>query len=99
QLKKDEYFYYQKGAIQLRTNDGSLRLYPLFDASMFTSNPLDSVRSRNNWIGAIYYKVIQKTWNGRNYYTLLGFDGFTVGSNRKWMEVLTFDESTGEPRF
>lgn len=99
QLKKDEYFYYQKGAIQMRTKDGSLRLYPLFDASMFTSKPLDSVRSRNNWIGAIYYKVIQKTWQGKNYYTLLGFDGFTVGSNRKWMEVLTFDEASGEPRF
>lgn len=99
QLKKDEYFYYQKGAIQMRTNDGSLRLFPLFDASMFTAKPIDSVRSRNNWIGAIYYKVIQKTWQGKNYYTLLGFDGFTVGSNRKWMEVLTFNERTGEPQF
>lgn len=99
QLKKDEYFYYQKGAIQVRTKDGSLRLYPLFDASMFTAKPLDSVRNRNNWIGAIYYKVIQKTWQGKNYYTLLGFDGYTVGSNRKWMEVLTFDDRTGEPSF
>jgi hypothetical protein len=99
QLKKDEYFYFQKGAIQMRTKDGSLRLFPLFDASMFTAKPIDSVRSRNNWIGAIYYKVIQKTWQGKNYYTLLGFDGFTVGSNRKWMEVLTFNESTGEPQF
>ncbi|MBC6489432.1 hypothetical protein BC349_00500 [Flavihumibacter stibioxidans] len=99
QLKKDEYFYYQKGAIQLRTADGSLKLFALFDASMFTGKPEDSVRNRNNWIGAIYYKVIQKTWQGRNYYTLIGFDGFTVSSNRKWMEVLTFDERTGEPRF
>ncbi|HEY8397464.1 MAG TPA: hypothetical protein VIK80_05955 [Flavihumibacter sp.] len=99
QLKKDEYFYYQKGAIQMNTKDGSLKLYPLFDASMFTSRPLDSVRSRQNWIGAIYYKVIQKTWKGKNYYTLLGFDGYTVGSNRKWMEVLSFDDRTGEPVF
>ncbi len=99
QLKKDEYFYYQKGAIQKRTKDGSLQLYPLFDASMFTAKPMDSVRSRRNWIGAIYYKVIQKSWQGKNYYTLLGFDGFTVSSNRKWMEVLTFDEKTGEPMF
>lgn len=99
QLKKDEYFYYQKGAIQVKTGDGSLKLYPLFDASMFTAKPSDSVRSRNNWIGAIYYKVIQKSWQGKNYYTLLGFDGYTVSSNRKWMEVLTFDEATGEPKF
>lgn len=99
QLKKDEYFYYQKGAIQMHTKDGSLKLYPLFDASMFTAKPLDSMRSAKNWIGAIYYKLIQKTWQGRNYYTLLGFDGYTVGSNRKWMDVLSFDPNTGEPVF
>jgi hypothetical protein len=99
QLKKDEYFYFQKGVIQMRTGDGKLKLFPLFDASMFTKKPLDSVRARNNWIGAIYYKLILKTWQGRNYYTLLGFDGYTVSSNRKWMDVLYFDEKTGEPVF
>src|SRR5688572_14808812 len=98
QLKKDDYMYLQKGAIQMRTADGSLKLYPLFDGSMFTSKPLDSVRTIRNWIGAIYYKVIQKTHNGKNYYTLLGFDDFTVSSNRKWMEVLSFNEK-GEPEF
>lgn len=99
QLKKDEYMYYQKGAIQMRTPDGSLKLYPLFDASMFTAKPQDSIRKRNNWIGAIYYKIIQKTFNGKNYYTLLGFDDYTVSSNRKWMEVMSFDAQTGEPVF
>jgi hypothetical protein len=99
QLKKDEYLYYQKGAIQMRTPDGVLKLYPLFDASMFTAKPLDSVRKRSNWIGAIYYKIIQKKHNGKNYYTLLGFDDFTVSSNRKWMDVLHFDPQTGEPLF
>lgn len=99
QLKKDEYFYFQKGAIQMRTLDGSLKLFPLFDASMFTKKPLDSVRTKNTWIGAIYYKLIQTSWQGKNYYTLLGFDGFTVSSNRKWMDVLTFDDKTGEPVF
>jgi hypothetical protein len=99
QLKKDEYMYYQKGAIQLKTTDGSLKLYPLFDASMFTGKPNDSVRNRTNWIGAIYYKIIQKKYNGKNYYTLLGFDNFKVNSNRKWLEVLHFNEQNGEPIF
>jgi hypothetical protein len=99
QLKKDEYMYYQKGAIQMKTPDGSLKLFPLFDASMFTGKPQDSVRSRKNWIGAIYYRLIQKEFNGRKYYTLLGFDDYTVSSNRKWMEVLSFDPQTGEPVF
>ena len=98
QLKKDEYVYLQKGAIQMNTPDGSLKLFPLFDYSMFTSKPLDSVRTRNNWIGAIYYRIIPKEHNGKKYYTLLGFDDFSISSNRKWMEVLHFNER-GEPVF
>src|SRR6478735_4733307 len=98
QLKKDEYVFLQKGAIQMNTPDGSLKLFPLFDYSMFTSKPLDSVRTRNTWIGAIYYRIIPKEFNGKKYYTLLGFDDFSVSSNRKWLDVMSFNER-GEPMF
>jgi len=98
EFKKDNYLYLQEGAIQMNTPDGSLKLFPLFDASMFTAKPLDSVRTRLNWIGAIYYRIILKTWQGRKYYTLLGFDDYSATSNKKWMEVLTFTPQ-GEPRF
>jgi hypothetical protein len=98
QFKKDNLLYLQEGAIQINQPDGSLKLYPLFDASMFTANALDSVRTRLNWIGAIYYRIIEKTWQGKNYYTLLGFDDYSETSNKKWMEVLTFTPE-GEPRF
>lgn len=98
QLKKDEYVVWQKGAIQMNTPDGSLKLFPLFDYSMYTSSPSDSVRSPRNWIGALYYRMIQKVYQGKNYYTLIGFDEFSVNSNKKWMEVLSFD-SQGEPVF
>jgi hypothetical protein len=98
QIKKDEYVYFQRGAIQMRTEDGSLKLFPLHDFSNFTAKPADSVRNPNNWIGAIYYRIIQKKFNGKNIYTLLGFDDFTINSNKKWMEVLTFNEQ-GQPVF
>ncbi len=98
QLKKDEYMYLQKGVIQMRTADGSLKLFPLFDASMFSAKPYDSVRGKNNWIGAIYYNIIQKEYNGKKFYTLLGYDDFSVASNKKWMESLTFNNE-GEPLF
>ncbi len=98
QFKKDDYLYLQEGAIQVNQPDGSLKLFPLFDVSMFTARPLDSVRTNRNWIGAIYYRIILKTWQGRKYYTLLGFDDFSVSSNKKWMEVLTFN-SEGQPQF
>ena len=98
QLKKDEYVYMQHGAIQMRTADGSLKLFPLHDASMFTANPLDSVRTNDNWIGAIYYRIVLKTFNNKKYYTLLGFDDFTISSSKKWMEVLSFNQNN-EPVF
>jgi hypothetical protein len=98
QVKKDVYVFMQRGAIQMRTADGSLKLIPLHDVSMFTRKPEDSVRGANNWIGAIYYKIIQKNANGKNIYTLLGFDDFTINSNKKWMDVLTFDAG-GQPVF
>ena len=98
QFKKDNLIYLQEGAIQMNQPDGSLKLFPLFDASMFTANALDSVRTRLNWIGAIYYRIIEKTWEGKKYYTLLGFDDYSETSNKKWMEVLTFTPE-GEPRF
>jgi len=99
QYKKDDLLFLQEGAIQMNQPDGSLKLYPLFDVSMFTARPLDSVRTRRNWIGAIYYRIIEKSYNGINYYTLIGFDDFTRSSNKKWMEVLTFSRSNGEPMF
>jgi hypothetical protein len=98
QIKKDVYVFLQRGAIQMRTADGSLKLIPLHDVSMFSKKPQDSVRGPNNWIGAIYYRIIQKNVQGKNIYTLLGFDDFTINSNKKWMEVLTFNEQ-GQPVF
>ncbi len=97
QWQKDEYVYLQRGAIQMRTPDGSLKLIPLHDVSMFTGRAEDSVRTNKNWIGAIYYRIIEKEYNGKKYYTLLGFDDFSVSSNKKWMDVLTFQND--EPVF
>ncbi len=98
QFMKDESYFRQRGAIQMRTNDGSLKLIPLFDMSEFTKNPYDSVRTNTNWIGAIYYGMIMKTFNNKRYYTLLGYDDNNFTTTKKWLEVLTFDEQNN-PRF
>ena len=97
-INYDEYYSRQRGAIQMRTSDGSLKLFPLRDFSEFTDNAMDSIRTRTNWIGAVYYDVAETNYNGRNYYTLIGFDNFSAMSNKKWLEVLTFDERN-EPVF
>ena len=98
QFTRDDDYYRQRGAIQMKTADGSLQLFPLLDMSDFTRAPQDSVRTGQNWIGAIYYSIVMKTFNGKKYYTLLGFDDNNMRSTKKWMEVLTFNEK-GKPAF
>lgn len=98
QLQKDESYYRQKGAIQLNTKDGALKLFPLIDVSDFSSTPTDSVRRNTNWIGALYYNMVMKEFKGRKYYTLFGFDDNDFMSTRKWLEVLSFN-ANGEPVF
>lgn len=89
---QDSYAYTrQRGAIQFHTPDGSLKLVPLRDYSEFADNPVDSARNRNTWIGAVYYNIVQNEHNGKKYYTLFGFDGNSYRTNKKWIDVLTFD--------
>ena len=81
----------QHGAIQMRTADGSLKLFGLIDKSDVTQNISDTIGNHRGWIGAVYYKLIQKKSFNKNYYTLLGYDEDNIRSNRKIIEVLTFD--------
>ena len=94
----DDYYSRQRGAIQLRTNDGSLKLVALRDCSEFTPDAIDSIRTKINWIGAVYYDIVKTSYNGKNYYTLIGFDNNSAMSNKKWIEVMTFDQKN-EPVF
>ncbi|MEI6265650.1 MAG: hypothetical protein WCP74_11130 [Sphingobacteriia bacterium] len=93
QLMKDFTYYRYKGAIQLKTPDGSLKLIPLYDGTDFTERPVDSVRTNENWIGALYYNIVLKKFNNKNYYTLIGYDENDARSTKKWLEVLTFDNN------
>lgn len=97
-IQFDDYYSRQKGAIQLKTKDGSLKLIPLRDYSEFTEKAEDSVRTKSNWIGAIYYNMIKTEYRGKNYYTLFGFDSYSAMSSKKWIEVLYFNERN-EPVF
>jgi hypothetical protein len=45
----------------MKTTDGSLKLFPLFDMSEFTNRPTDSLRTNQNWIGALYYGIVKKS--------------------------------------
>ncbi len=81
----------QHGAIQMKTSDGSLKLFPLIDKSDVIVNAHDTIGDNNGWLGALYYHIIQKESSGRKYYTLLGFDENDMSTNKKIVEVLTFN--------
>lgn len=97
QIDLDGGRFRQKGAIQMNTPDGSLKLFPLFDVSDFTDTPNDSVRSISNWIGAIYYGIVTKEYNGKRIYTVFGYDDNNDLTTKKWLDVLTF--TNGVPSF
>lgn len=101
QLLINENVIRQHGAIQMKTYDGSLKLYPLIDKSDVTTNITDTIGNHFGWIGAIYYRIIQKKSSNQNYYTLLGYDENSIRSSRKIIEVLNFlnDEPTFGGRY
>jgi len=45
------------------------------------------------WYGAIYYKLIEVEINGQKTYTLLGWDGYTSNSNRKFIDIVSADRN------
>jgi hypothetical protein len=87
----------QHGAIQMKTADGTLKIFPLIDKSDITQNITDTAANNKGWIGAVYYRIIQKRSSNQNYYTLLGYDENNLKSNRKIIEVLSFQND--EPVF
>ena len=83
--------YRQRGAMQLPTNEGQLKLLPFFDNSDFIQNITLGVYDRKKWIGAIYYDIIPVQYNGETIYTLLGFDENNTSVSKKIIEVLRFE--------
>lgn len=97
-MEVDDYQGFQRGFIQMKTADGSLNGYFLFDNSDYVENPNDIVSRDSTWIGAVYYNIIKTQYQGKNYYTLFGIDRNSVRTTKKWIEVLTFDQKK-EPVF
>jgi len=93
QVSKDEDVHRRHGAIQLNTQDGSLKLFPLIDRTSNINNQTDTVTSNEWWIGAIYYKMILTQYNGKTFYTLLGYDENNIRSTKKRIEVLHFNDT------
>ncbi|MCX8472694.1 MAG: hypothetical protein ORN85_03500, partial [Sediminibacterium sp.] len=90
----------QRGVIQMNTPNGNLLLYPLIDVSEFEHflNGIISECPENsnvckNWIGAVYYQIIEKEFQHKKIYTLLGLDIDSDTTTTRWIDILTFQHN------
>ncbi len=79
------------------------RVIRLEDNSSEIRKPEDTILTPSCWYGALYYKILLNTWQGQNYYTLLGIDFHDLLTTRKVIDVITFDKQDhiffGAPMF
>lgn len=98
-LKKSDNTYEYFGFIQAwNTKQKKYVIYPLTDKSDEISKPETENLNNLNWYGAHYYKIIFNKSRGKKYYTLLGWDGNDLLTQKKIIDVLTFN-SNGKPIF
>jgi hypothetical protein len=94
-LKFDDGTFKYFAAIQYNHPD-SLKLIPFFDVSTrIDSNIDDAIMSPKNWYGALYSTIHQCKIKNKDYYMLLGWNAENIYSDKKVIEVITFDKKDG----
>lgn len=84
-----EYFAF----IQIQKSKDAYSIVELIDKSESIKTPENKVLTSKSWYGALYYKVIQTKKLGKNYYTLLGWDGNNNLTNKKIIDVINVSEN------
>jgi len=84
--------------LQYRKED-TLLTHQLHDRSEKIENPESKLLSKDNWYGALYYRIIKNKGRfDKFYYTLLGYDPHDYLTNIKVIDVLSFNKED-EPVF
>ncbi len=96
--KKDGTFEYFCILQSFNKKEKQYFIYQLKDKSAEITIPENAILGPEKWYGALYYKVIPKEYKGKEYYTLLAWDGNNNVSRKKIIEVITFNEA-GKPSF
>jgi hypothetical protein len=95
---KDGSFKYY-GFVQFKNNKkNTIVTSVLTDKSDSITNPENIILSNRNWFGALYYQLYDYTYSGKNYYVLFGWDGNSYYTNKKIIDILSFNNS-GKPIF
>ena len=75
--------------LQIRSSKDNFRIVELIDKSETIKSPENRMLTSKNWYGALYYKAIYSKELGKNYYTLLGWDGNNLLTNKKIIDVVS----------
>jgi hypothetical protein len=86
------------GYILFKKSKNKIQIFELNDSRKLLIDPAKEILSVKNWMGALYYSVIEQTYKGKTHYLLLGFDFNDLFSSKKIIEVLTFGPDS-EPVF
>lgn len=73
-------------------------VYELNDESENIRNPENSALTERKWYGALYYEIVETKYKGEKFYTLLGWDGYDLFTDKRLIDVLTFTNN-GRPKF
>jgi len=95
---QEYYGFIQSIQINRKEKTETTKLFPLIDKSAEIKNPENTITDNKKWFGMWYYKIIVNKTKNKIYYTLLAWDGNDNFSQKKIIDVLTFD-SNGNPRF
>ncbi|MBQ6069710.1 MAG: hypothetical protein IJK84_09415 [Bacteroidales bacterium] len=88
------------GIVQaLNEKSDSYDVYVLNDKSDLIVNRQESLLAPDNWFGAVYQELITTSYEGKNYYTLLGWNGVDNLTQRKIIEPICFKSGGSMPQF
>lgn len=74
-------------------------VYTLIDRSEDIVNRQEDLLGPENWFGAVYQELITTTYDGRTFYTLLGWSGVDNLTQRKVIEPVCFKSGRSLPQF
>jgi len=85
--------YNPRHAAKLKDTIGLRLFYPLIDRSAQIKIAMDTIVDNNFWWGANYYKIVPYQFKKQTNYLLLGWNGNTLQSNKKVVELLSFEQN------
>ncbi len=76
---------------QFKTADDKVIVTELIDKSSELEKLESKTFTANTWFGALYYEIIHDKKIGEDYYTVLGWDGNNLMTNKKVIDVIVVD--------